>query len=288
MTWPTPPTAYTVTAWTDPSGVQWIYDASIPAWARYRVASTGGVSSFDDLTDVPAALTTPQAAATPSIRKIGTGATDAAAGNHTHPAQSSVGALVFGAGDETVSMYALSGVATFIFGTNSKAALMTALGAMPLTGGTFSGVVTLGENAAIALDPAGSADEKWTGVTCTGTAGTTVAVGDLLYLDVTAGEWLLADADAAATAGPVILGLCLLAATDGTATNILLSGTMRSAAFPASIPLGAPVYVSTTAGDITATAPAGTADIVRIVGHAITAEPNTIYFNPSQDWIELA
>lgn len=62
-------------------------------------------------------------------------------------------------------------------------------------------------------------------------------------------------------------------------------GTVRSAAFPASIALGAPVYVSETAGDITATQPTTTDAVIRVVGWAVTAEPNTIYFNPSQDYI---
>lgn len=147
-----------------------------------------------------------------------------------------------------------------------------------------AGTLTLAEGAGIGLDPAGSADEKWTGITVTGTAGATLAVGDLVYLDATAGEWLLADADAASTSGDVPLALCILAANDGQATNLLLFGTMRSAAFPASIALGAPVYVSTDAGDITATKPSGTDDVVRRVGWAITTEPNTIFFNPSNDY----
>ncbi len=155
---------------------------------------------------------------------------------------------------------------------------------LPLAGGTMTGNITLGENTAVALDPAGSADEKWSGITCSGTAGATIAVGDLIYLDVTATEWLLADADAAATSGDVPLGLCILAANDGEATNILLIGTMRSAAFPASIDLGAPVYVGVTAGDIQAAQPTGTDDVIRRVGWAISAEPNTIYFNPSNDY----
>jgi hypothetical protein len=69
---------------------------------------------------------------------------------------------------------------------------------------------------------------------------------------------------------------------------MLVCGTMRSAAFPASIGVGAPLYVSGTAGDITATAPTGTGKFVRVVGYAITAEPNTIFFNPSNTDIELA
>lgn len=156
---------------------------------------------------------------------------------------------------------------------------------LKLSGGTMTDDITLGEGAGIALDPAGSADEKFTGIKIAGTAGATLAVGDLCYLDVSATEWLLADANAAATAGSVVLGICILAANNAQATKMLLLGTIRSAAFPASIALGAPVYVSTTAGDITATQPTGTDDVIRVVGWAISAEPNTIYFCPSADYI---
>lgn len=200
MTFPTNTAAHVDSPWTDPNGIQWIYNVMIPSWARYRVASTGGVSSFNDLTDVPAALTEPQIAATPSIRAIGTGATDAASGDHSHSsitigASESVtftggvsgstnifadnvdgawdvqmpnksgtfaflsdlggtsNALVFGSGAEVVSMSLISSVATFTFGTNSKAALMTALGALPASSGTatdltISGATTFSGGAA--------------------------------------------------------------------------------------------------------------------------------------------
>jgi hypothetical protein len=156
---------------------------------------------------------------------------------------------------------------------------------LPLAGGTMSGSITLGENTGIALDPAGSADEKWSGIEVTGTAGATLAVGDLCYLN-SSWKWVLADADTAAGAGSVALGLCILAAAgDNSATNMLLMGTMRSAALPASITGGAQLYVSQTAGDMTTTIPTGADVIVRVVGWAITTEPNTIYFNPSSDFI---
>jgi len=44
----------------------------------------GGSVAWGDITGIPAALTSVQAAGTPSIRAIGTTATTAAAGNHTH------------------------------------------------------------------------------------------------------------------------------------------------------------------------------------------------------------
>jgi hypothetical protein len=175
-------------------------------------------------------------------------------------------------------------------GTAAKAWLKVVtdeLNATNIAATTMTGDLTLGENTALALDPAGSADEKWSGITVTGTAGATLAVGDLCYLDAVTGEWVLADADAAASAGPVVLGICILAGGDGAATNMLLTGTVRSATFPASIALGAPVYVSATAGDITATAPSTATQIVRIVGHAVTVEPNTIFFAPDNCWIEV-
>jgi hypothetical protein len=156
---------------------------------------------------------------------------------------------------------------------------------LPLAGGTISGDITLGENTALALDPSASADEKWSGITVAGTAGATLAVGDLCYLN-SAWKWVLTDANAAASAGSVCLGICILAAAgDTAATNMLLMGTMRSAAFPASITGGAQLYVSTTAGDMTTTQPTGVDDVIRVVGWAILTEPNTVYFAPSSDYI---
>ena len=46
----------------------------------------------------------------------------------------------------------------------------------------MTGDITLGENTSIALDPAGSADGKYSGITITATAGATIAFGDVVYL----------------------------------------------------------------------------------------------------------
>lgn len=158
----------------------------------------------------------------------------------------------------------------------------TADNALPKAGGTMSGPITLGENTSIALDPAGSADGKYSGITVTGTAGTTLAFGDLVYLAVADSRWELTDADASATGGPVMVGMCVLAAAgDGSATNILLQGIIRAdAKFPA-LTIGAPVYLGETAGAIQVAIPTGADNVIRVVGFAITADE--IYFNPSQD-----
>ena len=46
--------------------------------------------------------------------------------------------------------------------------------------------------------------------------------------------------------------MCILASTDGNATEMLVFGKIRSAAFPA-FTVGSPLYISETAGDITHT-----------------------------------
>jgi hypothetical protein len=151
-------------------------------------------------------------------------------------------------------------------------------------GGTLSGDITLGENTAIALDPAASADGKYCGITRTGTAGAALAFGDLVYLAAADSRWELADASAASTSGDVLLGICVLAAAgDGSATNILLIGNIRAdTAFP-TMTISAPQYISETAGDITGTQPTTTDAVIRRVGFAITADE--LYFNPSNDYV---
>lgn len=175
-------------------------------------------------------------------------------------------------------------------GTNS-ASVVTVGGTQTLTAKTISSSILTGqnifaENGRLALDQTLSADGTYTGITIAGTAGATLAFGDLIYLAAADSRWELVDADSVTTAGPVWIGMCVLAAAaDGDPTEILLQGNIRAdAAFPA-LTVSAPVYAGTTAGDIQVAAPSGDNDVVRIVGHAITAD--SIYFNPSTDWVVL-
>jgi hypothetical protein len=145
----------------------------------------------------------------------------------------------------------------------------------------------LGENAGLALDSALSADGKYSGIVWAGTAGATLAFGDLCYFDPTDSRWELADANAAAAAdgdARGVLGICVLAAAgDGNSTKMLLWGMVRAdTAFP-SFTINNPVYVSETAGDVTNTQPTTTDVVIRIVGAGITA--NDLFFNPDQTWI---
>jgi len=144
--------------------------------------------------------------------------------------------------------------------------------------------ILLGENYGIKHDAALSADGKYSGIVRAGTAGATLAFGDLIYLSAVDSRWELTDANATGTAGDVLLGICVLtAANDGDATTVLLMGLVRAdTAFP-TMTISAPQYVSETAGDITGTQPTTTDAVIRRVGFAWTADE--LYFNPSNDYI---
>ena len=135
-------------------------------------------------------------------------------------------------------------------------------------------------------NPTGLADNTGGGdvVTFGGEDGSdTLAAGKLMYLH-SGGDWKYADADAAATSGPVLLGIALgTSVSDG----ILLRGFFDVATIQGSFSKGAACYVSENAGDIDFTAPSATGDVVRVIGWA-TDVANVIYFNPSGDWVEIA
>lgn len=150
-----------------------------------------------------------------------------------------------------------------------------------LTAPTLGGTALFAEGGAIAYDSASSADGVYTGFVRAGTAGTTLAFGDLVYLASADSRWELADADAATTSDR-FLGMCVLAAaSDGDPTTILLTGFIRAdAAFPA-MTIGSAMFVGETPGDIQVAYPTGADSVGRRVGYAWTADE--LYFNPSMD-----
>jgi collagen type VII alpha len=108
-----------------------------------------------------------------------------------------------------------------------------------------------------------------------------LTAGNLYYLR-SDGSWALADADSeTSSSGFLAIALGSTATTSG----MLVKGYVRSTAYTAST--GAILYVSTTAGAITATAPSAAGDVVRIVGYQLDATNDVIYFNPSNDWINI-
>ena len=112
--------------------------------------------------------------------------------------------------------------------------------------------------------------------------GTTSMTTGALYHYKSDGTWELADADSAATCDG-LLGIALGASSD--TNGVLLRGMVTIDHDPGAV--GDVLFVSTTAGDITATAPSGTGDIVRIVGYCLDASNGQIWFNPDGAFVEV-
>lgn len=187
------------------------------------------------------------------------------------------------AGTNTASVVTVGGTQTLTSKTLTSPTLTTP------SAFTTGGTITLAENTGIALDPAGSADGKWSGITVTGTAGYTQSFGDLVYLDPTDSRWEAADANSASAAdgdARGILGMVVSAGTDGTSCTILLHGIIRADAKFPTMTVNAPMYVSETAGSIVETRPSTASVVIRVVGFALTADE--LYFNPSSTYITQA
>ena len=101
------------------------------------------------------------------------------------------------------------------------------------------------------------------------------ALGQVHYWDGTG--WVLANAGAASTASGL---LCL--GTDA-AGDALVNGIMQLVTAPGSA--GDVLYLDTTNGFLTATAPTGSGEIVRVCGYNLGG--NRVYFKPSADFFEV-
>lgn len=118
-------------------------------------------------------------------------------------------------------------------------------------------------------------NQTYHGITLTGrNYGETVAIGQLVYLDDTAGEWLIADADAAGK-WPA-RGIACNAAGDGQAATVMVLGVMRFDTW--AFTEGQSLYLSDTAGLVSGTAPVGSGDCVQIVGFALSDDEAFLNF----------
>ena len=132
-------------------------------------------------------------------------------------------------------------------------------------------------------------------------AGETISLSQLLFLS-SSNKWFLADADSVNTSTP-LLGIAVSNAADpDDAISVLLEGHYSvTTSYPyhdelATATIGLPLYVSTTAGNVTETAPTATGDVVRAVGHNLYYEQDSgrdtvdivvVRFKPDNTWIEL-
>jgi len=155
------------------------------------------------------------------------------------------------------------------------ASVVTVGGTQTLTAKTLSAPIIT-----YAVEP--GTDDTAPGERITGIlAGDTIAQWDLVYLDSTSGRWELADSDAVATGGGVLLGLAVASGTDGGALTVLVRGIVRNDGWTWAS-AGLKLYSSGTPGGLTVTQPSGTDDVQRPI--ADTLSDDCIWFAPGQFW----
>lgn len=115
-------------------------------------------------------------------------------------------------------------------------------------------------------------------------SGLTLTSGKVYMIDPTTSN--LVEADANATTGwNGMICVCTDKATDG--SQLCINGVVKTTTNTSTLKKGDVMYMSETAGEITATAPTTSGSIVRVLGHLIDPARGTILLNPSNDWIVL-
>ena len=111
--------------------------------------------------------------------------------------------------------------------------------------------------------------------------GSGLTAGDIYMLD-TDGTWEPVDADA----GGTTTGSLAVALSSNATEGMLLRGLVKLDSDP-SANIGAPVYVSTTAGHAQSSAPSTSTEFVRVVGYYM-GNSGQIYFNPDNTWVKVS
>jgi uncharacterized protein YjbI with pentapeptide repeats len=145
-----------------------------------------------------------------------------------------------------------------------------------VTGATLSGGAVLSN---VHINASLPSDDLYSGISVTLTAGVTLAQWDAGYMATTS-KIELADADAIGTAGAIALATAAMNAN--AQGNFLLNGIVRNDAWTWTV--GGLIYLSTTPGGMTQTAPSATDDVVQVLGVALTAD--SMYWNPQLVQVE--
>ena len=126
-------------------------------------------------------------------------------------------------------------------------------------------------------------DDTYDGVSITGlNAGETISQWDMVYFDATDIEWKTSDANVTGT-WPC-RGIAVASGTDGNELVVLTQGVIRNDGWNFST-IGASLYLSSTAGQLTQTPPTASGDCVQIVGWVISDDE--AYINISGHWQEV-
>jgi len=67
-------------------------------------------------------------------------------------------------------------------------------------------------------------------------------------------------------------------------SGVLIRGFAKFSAFPNSY--GVPLYIGSTAGEVSTAAPTGAGDVARVIGYSV--ENGKIYFHPDNTWVKRA
>jgi len=153
------------------------------------------------------------------------------------------------------------------------------------TGGTISGTPMAYET----LGGGALANDTHGGIVIEFLAGESLAVGDWVYMSTVDGRVSKADSNDTADDGhyPAIGVAVSAQGSAGSAVKVLTHGVYNdSNGFGGDLTEGKQLFLSETAGTVTATAPSDDGDIVQVCGIAIG--PRDVFVSPSLDVIEHA
>ena len=114
-------------------------------------------------------------------------------------------------------------------------------------------------------------------------ASGTVTAGKVYVAN--AGAWAEGDANAGSTS----IGMIAVATDAASATEMLIEGVIKLSSNTgfSGASAGDVLYLSTTAGELTTTAPSTAGEYVRVCGYVVNASTNEVFFSPSRDWTAL-
>ena len=115
-------------------------------------------------------------------------------------------------------------------------------------------------------------------------SGTATTIAGQVYYFNGSGSWTVANADAVADSTGM---LAVALGTDPDVDGMLLRGFVTAADIAGTEDHGAKIYLATTDGRITTTAP-GSGNVVRVLGYNLHNTNDSIYFNPDNSWVEVS
>ena len=137
----------------------------------------------------------------------------------------------------------------------------------------------LGASSSIVLDDTPTASTaSGSGTIVNWSVSVSVSAGTL-YVIKSDGGWTTADADSEAKS----TAMAAIALGTNATAGMLLQGFFYKSSHGFAI--GAPLYISNTAGAFSNSRPTGTGDYVRIIGYATST--NYIYFDPDKTWVKI-